>query len=408
MNFKLIGSVLMLLGTCTGAGMLALPLATARYDCSTAFIFLGSCWVLMTLGAFALLEAHLWMPCGSNLFTLSHQTLGRVGNLFSLMIYLLLLYSLIAAYIAGCSDLFSSFLGHYGVVLEPVYSTCFAFGILFSVITFGIQIIDITNRLLMLLKFSAFLAMLLLMLGQIAPHTPLTEAIPLAHALDIHGIINSLFVMITALGFAIILPSLRDYLNNNTGDLSRVLSIGCFIPLILYSLWIFSVRQLVPTQGPKGLIAAAQATYQNTALITAISTYAGKSTGTLLIQISRFFISICAITSFLGVSICLVDFIRDTLQHSFKTKTPIILVYCLAFTPPLGIVLVNPGIFIAALAHAGIYVLIFLVLLPFIMLYRGRYHLGYVGKHAVPGGKAGLTLLIVLTSMLLCMALIWI
>jgi glycosyltransferase involved in cell wall biosynthesis len=64
----------------------------------------------MCIGAFALLEVNLWLPTRNNFFSMSLKTIGRFGNIFSLIIYLLLLYSLIAAYISGCSDLLHGFL----------------------------------------------------------------------------------------------------------------------------------------------------------------------------------------------------------------------------------------------------------------------------------------------------------
>ncbi len=401
-NFKIFGSILMLLGTCLGAGMLALPLTAAPYAFSTNFVFLLASWVIMTIGAFAILEVNLWMPSGSNLFTMAKNTLGNVGNTLAIIIYLLLLYALICAYISGCSDVLHGLLANYDLFLPKWQTTVIVFFLLFSVIASGIRIIDLTNRLLMITKLTAFFMMLMLMLSQInIDLTTVGQTITSGYSVD------GFMVMNTAFGFAIILPSLRAYLDDNHASLTKTLVIGCSIPLILYSLWVLAVQGLIPKMGDNGLIAIASSSNPNTDLINSIAINSGY---TLLALFSKTFISISAATSFLGVGLCLVDFIHDMVGSACSkyyncarpnTHTKNIIVYVLSFALPLIVVLINPGIFIAALSYAGILVLSFLVLIPLAMLYSGRYHLSYVGKQFIPGGKPFILFLIILNISIL-------
>src|SRR5438552_1817543 len=106
MNFKFVGGVLLIVGTCIGAGMLALPIATAELGFIGSCILLVVCWLVMTYGALLLLEVNLWMPQNSNLISMAKATIGPSGQIISWVTYLLLLYSLLCAYIAGGSDLF--------------------------------------------------------------------------------------------------------------------------------------------------------------------------------------------------------------------------------------------------------------------------------------------------------------
>jgi tyrosine-specific transport protein len=413
-NFKVLGCTLMLLGTCIGAGMLALPLAAAQYNYFTAFIFLLFSWFIMSLGAFALLEVNLWMSSGSNLFTMSKNTLGKYGNIFSNIIYFLLLYSLISAYISGCSDLFQGILASYAINLSHTLSTILVSILLISIVIFGIRIIDLTNRGLMFIKFVTLAIMLVLMLGHIDFSLTTTGE-------HVDYSMNSFMVMITAFGFAIIIPTIREYLEDNHHTLQVTLIIGCIIPLVVYSLWILAVHGIIPKSGTNGLIAIASSSNPNSDIITAISASIGYS---VLTNISKVFITICAITSFLGVSLCLVDFVRDmvnSLCHKYnfeqelKNKLNIevinssfirnIIVYVISFSVPLLVVLLHPGLFITALAYAGIWVLIFLVILPLLMLYIGRYHQNYVGRKFIPGGKLTLLVSICFSLILLIFAI---
>lgn len=409
-NYKILGSILMLLGTCIGAGMLALPLAAAQYSYIATFSFLSISWLIMTIGAFALLEVNLWMPSGSNLFTMAKNTLGNIGNIISVIVYLLLLYSLIAAYISGCSDLLQGFIGKSGYDLLYWQSTLIVFTVLGSVILFGIRIIDMTNRMLMFVKIVTLIIILSLMFYKFD--------FDLISSGDISGYsINSIMVMITAFGFAIIIPSLRAYLEDDHHNLIRVLAIGSCIPLLVYSLWILAVHGIIPKYGDNGLVLIAGTVNPNTNLISAISTFSGYA---VLSQTSKIFITISAITSFLGVALCLVDFYKDiikTIYARFMLDNYVddiintdlhhhvyirnILAYFLAFSVPLIMVLYNPGIFITALSYAGILVIMFLVIIPLLMLYIGRYHLDYVGRQFLPGGKSFILILLAISMLVL-------
>lgn len=426
-NYKILGSVFLMLGTCIGAGMLALPVSTAAYGFNTIFIYLISSWLLMTIGAFALLEVNLWMEPGSNLFTMSKNTLGKIGNIISVIIYLLLLYSLISAYIAAASDILQGILSEYDIKISYYLSIIYAFTFLFLVISLGIKFVDMANRVLMLVKISAFFTMICLIILVIY-NNPNNFVLSnyINHQTE-NNILNNMgcfMLMITAFGFAIILPSLRAYLDDNHKSLIKTLSIGCFIPIIVYIIWILAVYSIIPN-----LIEIGGSANPNSELINAIS----HNTGYLfLIRVSKTFISICAITSFLGVALCLVDFVKDIVDFILKKycseffldlqldynnssyhKHQIfylrffrnLLIYIISFSIPLFIVFSNPGIFIKILSYAGILVLLFLVIVPLCMLYRGRYYLDYVGQKLIPGGKFVNILLLFISIILLALGI---
>src|SRR4029078_1051197 len=100
----------------------------------------------------------------------------------------------------------------------------------------------------------------------------------------------------------------------------------------------------------------------------------------------KIFISICAITSFLGVSVALTDFIADGMSIKKVGKSGI-LVFAVSYLPPLLIVLIMPGIFVQALNYAGILCLILLIVIPILMLYSGRYRHGIRKNVILPFGK---------------------
>jgi tyrosine-specific transport protein len=121
-------------------------------------------------------------------------------------------------------------------------------------------------------------------------------------------------------------------------------------------------------------------------------------------SLAHLFTSICLLTSFIGVALCLVDFLADGFQVDKKGRVNF-LICCAALIPPLLIVLINPGIFIAALAYGGMYCIFLLVILPSLMVWRGRYHKKIASGYRVFGGKWMLSILLLLSFLMIIQSL---
>jgi len=361
MKTKLMGSILMILGTCIGAGILALPITSAYQHFEMGVFLLVLAWLVMTIGAFALLEVNLWLPAKTNLVSMAGLTLGRMGKVSTWIVYLLLLYSLLCAYIAGSSDVLQTLLQMAHIYWPHWVATILAVLILGMIVYRGIYSVDLINRGLMSVKFLAYVLLVFL----IAPHIHL-------HYLskgNAHFQIGTFMVMVTSFGYAIIVPSLRTYLNSDQKRLHRAIVIGSLLPLAVYILWMLVVQGLIPKAGSHGLWHIAQTGKTTGILMTTIAYYVKNG---WISSISNIFISVCAITSFLGVSLCLVDFITDGLKLHQVDKKPFY-VYLLTFLPSMVIVLLWPNIFIRALSYAGIFCVLLLIILPLLMLYSGRH-----------------------------------
>ena len=98
---KTFGSMLIIAGTTIGAGMLALPLASAGLGFTTATTIMIGIWALMTYTALLMLEVHQHADPSATLNTLAHQLLGRKGQTIATLAMFFLFYALCAAYIAG-------------------------------------------------------------------------------------------------------------------------------------------------------------------------------------------------------------------------------------------------------------------------------------------------------------------
>jgi tyrosine-specific transport protein len=119
----------------------------------------------------------------------------------------------------------------------------------------------------------------------------------------------------------------------------------------------------------------------------------------------QLFTSICVLTSFLGVSLCLTDFWADALQLEKKGMNSLIVTLA-TFFPPLIIVLFSPGIFVGALKYAGIYCIVLLVFLPSWMVLAGRRKHKEISHFTMPLGKLLPFFLMVLSVLMVGQALL--
>lgn len=155
MNAKLLGCILLITGTSIGGGMLALPIATSQEGFFYSTMLLFSCWFVMTASAFLILEVNLWLPKQSNLISMARSTLGKGGQAVAWITNLLLLYSLLAAYIAGGGDFLKNLLGIVHLNLPSWSSSILFAGLLGAIVCFGIRSVDLVNRSLMFLKLGS-------------------------------------------------------------------------------------------------------------------------------------------------------------------------------------------------------------------------------------------------------------
>jgi len=380
---KTIGGILLVSGTTIGAAMLALPVTTGAsgfYPSLLLFIFY---WALLTYSAFLLLEVTLWMEKSTNLISMANKTLGKWGEGVSWISYLFLLYALTTAYLTGSSSIFSDFVLSFTGFQLPYWFGPIPLLLAFGYFVFkGAHSVDKINRLFML----ALAVCYCILIAWLMPHIDTA----LLNHVDYRYLLVSNAVIATSFGFQIIIPTLVNYLERDVAKLRLVLIIGSTIPLFVYILWNAVALGIIPLQGEYGIIQGYQEGANGIHLLTGIL---GPS---LISTIARFFSFFAIITSFLGVSLSLSDFLSDGLKIENKGKGKLFLM-ALTFVPPLVIMWINPRAFLTALEWAGVFgVVVLLVLMPAIMVYKGRYSKNFKGAYTAPGGKGTILFVIFL------------
>ena len=399
MNNKLIGGILLIIGTSIGGGMLALPIATAQLGFINALIFLVLCWAIMTAAALLILEVNLWHSVNSNLISMAKTTLGKFGQAIAWLSYLLLLYALLAAYIAGGSDFLQHLLLTFHLHLSKKLSALLFAGLLSLIVYKGLGSVDYVNRVLMFSKLLAFILLVICIFPFISFH----YLFSLENAYQLSVILSSTTVIMTSFGFAVIVPSLRSYFNNDFFMLRRAILIGSLIPLFCYILWELTIMGAIPTHGNLGLLFMYHSGHSTSDLISALNHLLDNR---LVNFLAKIFTSICFATSFLGVALSLFDFFSDGLQIEKKGLKKLVL-YALTFFPPLFIANHYPHAFIMALSYAGVLCAILLILLPAMMAWSGRYIKKCALGYQVAGGKLLLLSLMIIALFIIILSFIY-
>ena len=350
------GGVLLIVGTTVGAGIIGLPVDTSPVGFFPSLILLFGCWLLMLATAYFFLDVNMSIKGESNLISMARCTLGRWGQGLSWIVYLLLLYSLTAAYIALSAKLFSE--GYYFVTGSALPSgiACFLLPLVFGgFIYLGTEGVDLINRVMMIgLVVTYFLLILFL------PEKVQVERLFRA---DFRPASTVLPVIIVSFGYHIIIPSLVTYMNHNKKKLRWVLFVGSLIPLIFYVVWQLLTMGAIPFTGEAGFQALLQRDQPVTEALVAVlqSTWIQVAAG-----LFSFFV---VVTSFLGVTLSLSDFLMDGLRikKSWEGKLGAL---ALTFLPPLFFVLTYERGFYLALRYGGVFVAILLIFLPALMAWK--------------------------------------
>jgi tyrosine-specific transport protein len=383
---RVLSGAFLVSGTAIGAGMLALPVVTALGGFLPACAIYFLCWLFMSATGLLLLEICLWMPKDANLVSMAQHLLGKWGKLLSWILYLFLFYCLTIAYIAGGGGFINALLGEQ----TPLWMGILFFTLIFApVVYLGTYAVDRINFLLMMGLIVAYLAFVVRGFEHVKPSLLLRQ--------DWSVSFLSLPVVFTSFSYQGIIPSLTSYLERNVSWIRKAILIGTAIPFLGYVVWEFLILGIVPLEGPQGLLAA------KAEGLTAVFPLKNLLISSYIYPIGQAFAFFALTTSFLGVTLGLLDFLADSLKIVKVGLRKLGL--CLAvFLPPLAIALSRPGIFLKSLGYAGgIGCALLLGLFPILMVWSGRYVRKLpLSQSQLPGGKVLLFTLICFVIFELC------
>ncbi|SFN87829.1 tyrosine-specific transport protein [Xenorhabdus japonica] len=378
MKNRTIGSIFIVAGTTIGAGMLAMPLATAGVGFGTTFAMLIALWALMSYTALLLVEVYQHNKFDSGLGTIAKRYLGLGGQVLTGFSMLFLMYALTTAYISGAGELLAATLSSW---LDKPISISAGISI-FTVIAGGVvcigtQSVDLINRLL----FTAKIVFLVIVLGVMMLHVDKINLIsmPIEQGL----MLSAIPVIFTSFGFHGSVPSIVSYMGGDTNKLRKIFVIGSAIPLFAYILWQLVTLGAISSNAFVGILA--QQSSLN-GLLQAVREVVASPKVELAVHL---FADLALATSFLGVALGLFDYLADLLKRRNNAKGRL-QTGLITFAPPLFCALYYPN-FVMALTFAAVALSILALLLPCLLVWRSRKE--NQEGYRVKGGKPALVLI---------------
>ena len=404
MRNKTLGCTLLIIGTSIGAGMLALPLASGRAGLELSAMILIGIWALMTYTGLLVLEVNTSAaPDTDNFSSMAQNTAGPIARSLAWICIICLLYSLTWAYISGGASLLGPLVNstltwcnipglstpQSQLIGATLFTTLLGFTLWHSTAA-----VDAVNRSFISLKMILLIICMSLLLPHI--HTDFLRSSPQTLTIGL-GLAP---IFLASFGYHTVIPSLTQYYNN-AKQLKTSIIIGTSVPLALYLLWLICTLGLVPTTGHLSFSSLA---------------HSGNTVGQFtqaLISLTKnrwidysitAFTNIALVTSFLGVTLGLFDFIAGVFDLQ-DTKLGRLQTTALTLGPPLLLFFFLPNGFLLALKCAALFVVLLEVILPAWMVQCLRKK-GITSNYRAPGGMPPLLLCYVMGFFLIITTII--
>jgi len=356
------GGMLLVCGTSVGAGMLALPVVTAAGGFWPALLIFFICYFFMMCTGLLLMEIALKMPEDSNIISMAKHYFGTKGKIFAWVLYLFLFYLLSVAYVSGAGEIFHQAFD----IPNHLASIIFCFT-LASVVICGAKIVDRLNYVFMIGLVLTYV--LFAFIG-----VPYIDFSNLSYSNTPKAFL-ALPVIFTSFSYQGLIPSLTYYMNKDEKKLRLSIILGTTLTFIIYFIFQLLIFGIVPIEN----ILSAK---------TAVEPLKTTINVSIIYPIAQVFALLAIVTSFLGVTLGLFDFLADGLNIEKKGSKKL-LIASITFIPPLLVALTNPDLFLVALGYAGgIGCALLLGLLPVLMVYSARYVKKETYSPQLFGGRA--------------------
>lgn len=379
---SVLSAIFLVAGTCIGGGMLALPIATGVGGFLPSVVAMAICWLAMTATALLLLEVSLWLKEGAHIITMTSTILGPIGKVISWFLYLFICYASIVAYTAGGGVQISHALESYFHLAISKDLGCLLFVVLFgTVICVGSWFVGRINTILFTAMIVAYFALVGMGVDEVQ--------ISLLSHREWKSSLVAIPLLLTAFSFQTMVPSLTPYLRRNMKALRIAIVGGTALALMIYVVWQWLILGIVPVEGANGLAEALSKGDQPATVF-----LKKHVNGAWISTVAEYFAFFAIVTSFLGMTLGLFDFLADGLKIKKERGGKIILSLLIA-VPTLLLATQFERVFMTAMdASGGFGDSILNGIIPVLMVWRGRYYLKYSSDYLVPGGRPILVFLI--------------
>ena len=362
---KQITSILLVAGTCIGAGMLALPMALAKLGVVPSLVIMFAIWFLTYYPSLVSVELNLHSERGLSLGLLGQKFSGKIAEIIGETSVKLLSYALLAAYIYGGSSIIHKLIG--AGWSNFAIQTILSIGIVILLLC-PTRIISKINN----IAFIGFLGLFFLLMVKIINCVDYHN-VPWSVAPNFGNISAIATIVFTSFGYQVIFHSLRDYCGKDVPMLKRAFFYGSIIPMIVYMVWTCGVLCVIHKSNREFFGLMLNGKIEVGDLIQELSVIFKFSK----LQVIIWWLSIFTIlTSIIGVGLGLTE--SYTLGLQDKIKCPRFIATLATVLPAYGISAIVPNAFIKTLSFAGAILVVIAILLPTYLFFKAKIQQPYL------------------------------
>lgn len=368
-----LGAACLIAGTTIGAGVLALPSATAAAGFLPSSAALIVAWVYMTMSGLLLAELSLNRMAetgkpGQGVLNLYESSLGKPLSMLGSAAYFFLHYAVMIAYIAQGGINLDGFLS--GIGLDSLRGSgqfLFAGAAALGLYVAKSSVVEKVNNFLVLGVIASFLGIV----GIGASTADFSALIDPANQHP-EQVVNAFPILFLSLVYQNVVPSVVNQLEGDRKKIKTAIVGGTFVPLLMFLAWNGVILGNMFASDPLSMGAV-----DPVALL-----QSGAHGGEMLSTLVGGFSELALVTSLIGFVYGLINALTDVTKLPvegpvFEKWKPAL--FAGVFLPPLALSF-HPGIFYEALEYGGAFGVstLFLVLPP-LMVWKARY-----GEEQVP------------------------
>lgn len=362
---SLFGGACIIAGVCVGAGMLGLPASGAGAWTIWTIIAITFTMLVMTFSGWLLLDVYKDYDLRASFNTVTQNILGNKMNVINnIAVYFvggILLYAYITASGGILENLTHSWidLGEFGSrIWSIIFVGCFSFFVWHS--TRLVDRISVILILFMAISFVLSISGLITNLNVSYLFDTQNTA-----GTDYAKYVLAVFpVALTSFGYHHSVSSMRAYYGNEK-QAKYAISIGTFIALVLYLLWVISIFGVLPREKFGPIIAS------NSELDVLLDSIGNILETSYIKQMLNAFSIAAILSSFIGVGLGTFDFLSDFFKFD-DNKVGRTKAWAVTFLPPLFFSLLSPLGFLKAIGYAGAVATLWTCMTPALLAYKTR------------------------------------
>lgn len=362
---SLFGGACIIAGVCVGAGMLGLPASGAGAWTIWTIIAITFTMLVMTFSGWLLLDVYKDYDLRASFNTVTQNILGNKMNVINnIAVYFvggILLYAYITASGGILENLTHSWidLGEFSSrIWSIIFVGCFSFFVWHS--TRLVDRISVILILFMAISFVLSISGLITNLNVSYLFDTQNTA-----GTDYAKYVLAVFpVALTSFGYHHSVSSMRAYYGNEK-QAKYAISIGTFIALVLYLLWVISIFGVLPREKFGPIIAS------NSELDVLLDSIGNILETSYIKQMLNAFSIAAILSSFIGVGLGTFDFLADFFKFD-DNKVGRTKAWAVTFLPPLFFSLLSPLGFLKAIGYAGAVATLWTCMTPALLAYKTR------------------------------------